>query len=167
MLFVSVEKSRQTSIITFFKDLYDGSPKEYPQGSMRIFLPIADASHITPEYRAKIILNHDKLNGDEAAVCIGGLKPLKSEITLKNGSAVTLQALLKRFPACPGMSTALLFQPVEPNATGVVAMAVYQKVDQLYVEKRKLTLEHEIRQVIADGCEHKAHSALEGTQQET
>jgi hypothetical protein len=49
------------------------------------------------------------------------------------------------------MSRSLLFQHVEPNATGVVAMAVYQKADQFYIDRHKQTLETEIRQVIADG----------------
>jgi hypothetical protein len=49
------------------------------------------------------------------------------------------------------MSRSLLFQHIEPNATRVVAMATYQKCDQFYIDKRKSTLESEIRQVIADG----------------
>jgi len=30
-------------------------------------------------------------------------------------------------------------------------MATYQKIDQFYIDKRKTTLDYEIRQVIADG----------------
>lgn len=151
MLFVSAERSKQEIIIDFFKILYDGEPKQYPQGSMMLFIPLTESSHYSMEYRSKIMFNHDKFNGDEAAVCIGGLKDLKTLIKLKNGSIVSLQTLLKGFPASQGMSRSLLFQHIEPNATRVVAMATYQKTYQFYIDKRKSTLESEIRQVIADG----------------
>jgi len=155
MLFVSSEKSKQDQIINFFKKLYDGDTKEYPQGSMMLFIPLTESTHYSPEYRTKILFNHDKFNGEEAAVCIGGLHNLKTVIKLKNDSTVTLQSLLKGIPATPGMSKSFLFQHIEPNATGVVAMAVYQKADQAYIDKRKLTLKSEIRQVIANGEETK------------
>jgi hypothetical protein len=119
------------------KELYDREPKQYPQGSMMLFIPLTEWTHYSPEYRAKILFNHDKFNGDEAAVCIGGLNDLKTPIKLKNGSTVSLQALLKGFPASPGMSRSLLFQHVEPNATGVVKMAIYQKADQFYIDRWK------------------------------
>jgi hypothetical protein len=120
---------------------------------MMLFIPLKESTHYSPEYRAKILFNHDKFNGDEAAFFIGRLKVLKTPIKLKNGLIVSLQALLKGFPASPGMSKSLLFQHVEPNATGVVAMAVYQKADQFYIDKQKLSLETEIQRIIADGEE--------------
>jgi hypothetical protein len=42
MLFVSAEKSKQEKIITFMKELYDGEPKQYPQGSMMLFIPLTE-----------------------------------------------------------------------------------------------------------------------------
>jgi len=42
MLFVSAEKSKQEKIITFMKELYDGEPKQYPQGSMMLFIPLIE-----------------------------------------------------------------------------------------------------------------------------
>ncbi len=80
MLFVSAEWSMQEQIITFFKKLYDGKMKEYPQGSMMLFIPLTESTHYSPEYHAKILFNHDKFNGEEAAVCIGGLQNLKMVI---------------------------------------------------------------------------------------
>jgi hypothetical protein len=74
MLFVSSEKSKQDQIINFFKKLYDGDTKKYPQGSMMLFIPLTESTHYSPEYRTKILFNHDKFNGEEAAVCIGGLQ---------------------------------------------------------------------------------------------
>jgi len=49
------------------------------------------------------------------------------------------------------MSRSFLFQHIEPNASGAVAMAGDQKIDQAYVDIRKKTLENEIKQVIAEG----------------
>jgi hypothetical protein len=90
MLFVSSEKSKQEKIIRFFEMLYEGEPKQYPQGSMMLFIPLTKNIHYSPEYRAKIMFNHEKFNGDEAAVCIGGLKDLKTPVKLKNGATVSL-----------------------------------------------------------------------------
>jgi hypothetical protein len=149
-LFRPKNQNRTKSSISL-KKLYDGDTKEYPQGSMILFIPLTESTHYSPEYRTKILFNQDKFNGEEAAVCIGALQNLKTVIKLKNDSKVTLQSLLKGFPTTPRMSRSFLFQHIEPNATGVVAMAVYQKADQAYIEKRKLTLETEIRQVIANG----------------
>ena len=118
-----------------------------------LFILLTESTHYSPEYHAKILFNNDEFNGDEATVCIGWLKDLKTPIKLKNGSTVSLQALLKGFPASPGMSKSLLFQHVEPNATGVVAMAVYQKSDQFYIDKQKRSLKTEIWRVKTDGEE--------------
>jgi hypothetical protein len=108
MLFVSAKRSKQGQIIKFFKELYDGSPN--PQGSMMLLIPLMESTHYSPEYCSKIMFNHDKCNGDEAAVCIGGFTDLKTPVKRKNGSTVSLQALLKGFPASLGISHALLFQ---------------------------------------------------------
>jgi hypothetical protein len=64
MLFVSAEKSKQERLIDFFKTLYDDEPKQYPQGSMMLFIPLTESSHYLAEYRSKIMFNHDKFNGD-------------------------------------------------------------------------------------------------------
>jgi hypothetical protein len=50
-------------MITFFKMLYDGSSKQYPQGSMMLFILLTEGAHAAPEYRAKILFNHDKFYG--------------------------------------------------------------------------------------------------------
>lgn len=120
---------------------------------MMLFIPLTEGAHTAPEYREKILFNHDKFNGEKAAVCIGGLQNLNTEVKLKNGTLISLQSLLKGFPASQGMSRPLLFQHVEQNSSGIVAMAVYQKADQLHIDKRKTSLEAEIRQVIVPGEE--------------
>lgn len=71
MLMLSTEKSKQEQVSSFFKNLYDGTPKEYPNGTMMVYIPIADGVHYTPEHRNKIIFNHEKFLGEEAAIAIG------------------------------------------------------------------------------------------------
>jgi hypothetical protein len=92
--YLSQQKNR---IIDFFKTLYDGEPKQYSQGSMMLFIPLMESSHYLAEYRSKIMFNHDKFNGDEAAVCIGGLKDLKTLIIKEWLYSITSD-IAARFP---------------------------------------------------------------------
>jgi hypothetical protein len=80
MLFISTEKSKQDEAEDFFKCLYEGSPKEYPNGSTTIFIPLKNSTDITTSDCTKILFNHDKSNGDEEATCIGGLQDLNQKI---------------------------------------------------------------------------------------
>ncbi len=70
MLFVLGERSHQEVITNIFKTLYNGAPKEYPNGAMMVFLPLTDGSLYSLEYRTKIIFNHEKFIGDEATICV-------------------------------------------------------------------------------------------------
>ncbi len=40
MLFITGEISRQNEIAAYFHNLYDGTPKEYPNGTMMLFIPL-------------------------------------------------------------------------------------------------------------------------------
>jgi len=79
MLFISAEKSKQEETDEFFKKLWDGSPKEYPNGSMMIFIPLNSGANVSTDYRAKILFNHDKFNREEDAACKGGLQDLNQK----------------------------------------------------------------------------------------
>lgn len=151
MLFIIGEKSRQNEIAAYFRNLYDGSPKEYPNGAMMVFIPLNEGTTYTPEERSRYIFNHETFLGDEAALCIGGLQDLNTKIKLKNDMTITIRMLLKSIPATQGMCRSQLFQFIEPNASGMVTLATYQSQDKKYVEERQLTLEQEIRQVLAHG----------------
>jgi hypothetical protein len=85
MLFVTAEKSKQNELTKFFRELYDGSPKEYPNGAMMIFIPLTEGTVYSPEERQKFIYNHECFLGDEAATCIGGLQDLNNTVKLRNG----------------------------------------------------------------------------------
>jgi hypothetical protein len=150
MHFISSEKSKYEEAIQFFKLLYDGSPKAYPNSSMMLFIPLKDGAAASSEYHEKNIFNHDKYNGDEEAVCISGLQEVERKITLSTGKTVTIRDLLKSFPASPGMSQAVLLQ-VENNSSGQVVMVSYQKADHPFVKLRQATIEGEIRQILAEG----------------
>jgi hypothetical protein len=45
MLFVSGEKSKKEELTNFFKTLYDGSSKEYLNGSMMLFIPLTEGTY--------------------------------------------------------------------------------------------------------------------------
>lgn len=155
MLFVSGERSHQETLINIFKTMYDGAPKEYPNGAMMVFLPLTDGSQYSPEYRTKIVFNHEKFIGDEAAICIGGLHDLRNMIKLKSGHEVTIRTLLKSIPASQGMHRPQLFQFVEPNSSGIVTIATYQATDKIFIDKRKESIEAELRHLICPGEEIK------------
>ncbi len=135
MLFVSAEKSKQEQVTSIFKKLYDGSPKEYPNGSMMLFIPLHDNTHTSPEHQEKIIFNHNNYHGDEAFICIGGLNDLDTPISLTTGQNISLRKLLKGFPSSPGMMRPYLFQHIESNSAGMVIMATYQKQDHSLVQQ--------------------------------
>jgi hypothetical protein len=155
MLFISAEKSKQNVVATFFRDLYDGSKRDYPNGAMMLFVPLYDGVNYSPEQRNKIIYNHESFLGAEEAISIGGLADLNTPIKIKGGHEIPLRLLLKSLPATQGMSRSQLFQFVEPNISGVITLATFQSVDKEYIEKRKLTLEAEIRKIIEPGEETK------------
>lgn len=110
MLFVSAEKSQANEVANLFKNIYDGTPKSYPNRSMVLFISLFDIQHSSPEFRDKIVFNHDKYIGDETLFSIGGFQDLKNEFTLSNGKVVTLQHLSKSIPASSGMFRPQLFQ---------------------------------------------------------
>jgi hypothetical protein len=151
MIFVNAEKSKQNAVSTFFRTLYDGSPKEYPNGAMMMYIPLNEGTLYTPEERLRYIFNYESFLGEEAALCIGGLNDLNTPIRLQNDQMTTVRMLLKSIPATQGMSRSQLFQFVEPNASGMVTMATYQHTNKEFIESRKITLEAEIRQVLAPG----------------
>jgi hypothetical protein len=151
MLFVLAEKSQQDKVVEFFKQVYNGSPKAYPNGSMMIFIPLRDGTSMSTEYRSKILFNHDNFNGTQKAMCIGGLQDLNNKITLSTGNTITLRELLKSFPASPGMSRPFLFQQVEHNASSEMLMVAYQKADAAFIKHHQGTLESDIRRIIANG----------------
>jgi hypothetical protein len=148
MIFVSAEKSRTTEVATLFSTIYDGTPKAYPNGAMMIFLPMHEDTPYTPEYRQKLIYNHESFIGKEDAITINRLQNLNNEVRLKNGEKTTIRMLLKSLPASQGMSRPQLFQFVEPNKSGVTTLATFQVQDKAFIEKRKHNLENELRAII-------------------
>jgi hypothetical protein len=102
----------------------------YPNASMMLFIPLNKGTHYSTDYRSKILYNHEKFIGDEAAMCLGGLRNLNTEITMKTGHKLSTRQLLKSIPASTGMSLPQLFQLVEPNSSGDVTVITYRKSDQ-------------------------------------
>jgi hypothetical protein len=151
MLFVSAELSRREEVSDIFKIISDGTQKSDPNGNMSLFIPIGNVTKATPEFRLKIIFNHDKHIGDETLFCIGGFNDLNTHITLKNDKSIPLHILLKSIPASEGMSRPQLFTQVEPNPAAMVTIVTYQARDHNLVSARKATLESEIRNIIKDG----------------
>jgi hypothetical protein len=62
-------------------------------------------------------------------------------VNIRNGVEITLQTLLKGIPAAQVMSHPFLFQHIKPHSSGVVTMAIYQKVDHDQLMLRQTTLE--------------------------
>jgi hypothetical protein len=77
MIFISAEQSRASETSELFKKLYDGSPKAYPNGYMMLFIPLLEGHQPSNEFQAKILFNHDKYIGEEAAFSIGGFPSSK------------------------------------------------------------------------------------------
>jgi hypothetical protein len=53
MIFVSAEKTKMDEVASLFHKIYDGTPKEYPNGAMMVFIPMHEDTHFSPEYRKK------------------------------------------------------------------------------------------------------------------
>ncbi len=64
---------------------------------------------------------------------------------------MTIRTLLKSLPATNGMSRNRLFQIVDPNAGQTCTIVTFQKADRLFIEQCNLTLEKELRNVLAPG----------------
>lgn len=151
MLFVSAEKSKQNDIAKFFSAIYNGTKKEYPNGTMMAFIPLNDGVKYTDEYRRKLIHNHESYIGNEEAISIRGLQELQQSVTITTGDTITIRELLKLLPAAPGMSRPQLFQMIELNNTGTVTMGIYQACDRELVLQRAADIESEIRMLLAEG----------------
>jgi hypothetical protein len=95
MLFVSGEKSKQEEITEFFKALYNGDSKQYPNASLMLFIPFHEGTHMAQQYRDKIIFNRQQYNGQGEVLAVGGLNDLQTEVTLKTGQKITLPSLIK------------------------------------------------------------------------
>jgi hypothetical protein len=155
MLFI-LTKSKVPQHTTFFKTLYDGKPKSYPNGSMMVFIPFSKGTHSSAEYWAKILFNHENFMGDQMAISIGGLNNLNNLIKPKSlNQKITLRAFLKSLPASKGMSSLVLFQHVEPNFTNSIMMVVFQKMDHPFVMAHQGSLEGGNHMLIAEGEEAK------------
>ncbi len=99
MIFISAEKTKTDEVASLFRKIYDGKPKEYPNGAMMLFVPLNEDAQYTVEYRKKLLFNHEAFIGKEDAITINGLQNLNNEITLKNGDRITIRMLLKSLPA--------------------------------------------------------------------
>jgi len=152
---VSSEKSKQEEVSNLLKSIYDGTQKSYPNGSMMVFVPIADLYGSSSDFRTKLQFNHDKYIGDETLFCIGGFQNLNNLVTLKNGKSISIRMLLKSIPASEGMSRPQLFQQAEPNHGATVTIVTFQASDKDLVIACQDTLEEELRNVIAPGQENK------------
>lgn len=116
MIFVSAERSKQEQVRDIFKQIYDGTAKEYPRGDMLFFIPTRNGDQYTTEQRDKFIFNNETYLGNEEITAIHGLQNLNTKVTLTGGKKTTLRTLLKSIPATEGMSRNKLFQVVDPNA---------------------------------------------------
>jgi hypothetical protein len=139
IIFVSTERSHQEDVSNRFKKIYDGTQKSYPNGSMMLFIPLAELQ-TSPSFCAKILFNHMQYLGEETIFSIGGLQDLNNTVLLQNGKATSIHLLLKCLPASAGMSRPLLFQNAEPNSSNVVTMVSYQKQDHPLVITRQAKL---------------------------
>jgi hypothetical protein len=149
MIFVSTEKTKTEEVSNLFRTIYDRKPKAYPNGAMMIFIPMNEDTQYSPDYRKKLIFNHESFIGKEDAITINGLQNLNNELSLKNGDKISINMLLKSLPASQGMSRPKLFQFVEPNSSGITTLATFQTQDKPFIEKRKENLEKELRAIIA------------------
>jgi hypothetical protein len=67
----------------YFKSLYDGSNKNYPNGSKMLFVSLIDGTLTSTPSREKILYNHDNLVDSETVHKIGGLQDLKTLVHIK------------------------------------------------------------------------------------
>jgi len=156
MIFVCSGRSKQVEVGDFFSRLYNGTSKDYPNGIMMLYIPLNDNIIYEPEYRQKVIFNHEHYLGGEAALCIQGLADLNTKVILKNNTYVSLCLLLRSLPASKGMQTSQLFRLVEQSNSGNVILTMFYAKDQEYLSNRKLTLKSEIRQLLPKGEAGKA-----------
>jgi hypothetical protein len=89
--------------------------------------------------------------GDEDCMAIYGLAKLTNEVTLKDGSIITVCTLFKSLPASPGMSRNRLFQVVDPKSSQDCVIVTYQRMDKSFIEERKFELEKELLSHLAPG----------------
>jgi cell wall assembly regulator SMI1 len=153
MIFVRAERSKKEIVQAFFLELYDGTPKKYPRGDMLFFIPITSKleNDYTDEQRLKYLFNHSTFIGDEDCIAIHGLADLDNDVTLKDGSTITVRTLLKSLPASPGMSRSRLFQVVDPNGPKDCVLVTFQRTDKSFIEDRIFTLEKELLSHLAPG----------------
>jgi hypothetical protein len=153
MIFVRAEHSKKELVQDFFLTLYNGIPKKYPRGDMLFFIPVASKleNDYTDEQRTKYLFNHLTFIGDEDCMAVYDLASLTNEVTLKDGSIITVQTLLKSLPASPGMSKNRLFQVVDLNTSHDCVIVTYQRVDKSFIEDRKFTLEQELLSHLTPG----------------
>jgi len=136
VIFVHSERSKKELARDFFLSLYDGTPKEYPRGDMLLFIPVASKleDEYTDEQQTKFLFNHNSYLGEEDCTAIFGLADLNGEVTLTDGTIITLCTLLKSPPASQGMSRPRLFQVVDPNAAQNCILVTFQCCDHPFVE---------------------------------
>jgi hypothetical protein len=84
MLFITGEKKKQNEIAAHFHALYDGTPKEYPNGTMMIFISLNEGTNYSPEEHTHYIFKHESFLGDEATLCIGGLQDIGINILFQS-----------------------------------------------------------------------------------
>jgi hypothetical protein len=58
MIFVSAEQSRFQEVSDIFKNIYDGTPKAYPNGCMMVFVPFANGNQESIALCQKILFSH-------------------------------------------------------------------------------------------------------------
>ncbi len=98
-------------------------------------------------------------------MAVYGLACLSNEVTLIDGSTITVRTLLKSLPASPGMSRNRLFQVVDINPSHDCVIVTYQRSDRSFVEDRKFTLEQEILSHLAPGqADQVFQNEIEGIQ---
>ena len=150
MIFVRPERSKKEEVQKFFLELYDGTPKKYPRGDMLLFIPVT--SKLEADYsdaqRANFYSTILPILGTKTAFFFG-LNKLTNELTLKDGSIITIRTLLKSLPSSPGMSRNPLFQVIDPAANQDCVIATFQRCDKSFIEDHKFTLETEILSYLA------------------
>ena len=123
---------------------------------MFLFVPIVSKleEEYTPTQRDKFIFNHERYLGNEDCTAIHGLEDLNTILLLSNNVKVSLRTLLKGIPAPTGMSTARLFQVVDPNATQICTLVTFPKRDRPLVAQSLDTLKDTILSHLAPHQQH-------------
>jgi hypothetical protein len=123
---------------------------------MFLFVPIVSKleEEYIPTQRDKFIFNHERYLGNEDCTAIHGLEDLNTILLLSNNAKVSLRTLLKGIPALTGMSTARLFQVVDPNATQICTLVTFPKRDRPLVAQSLDTLKDTILSHLAPHQQH-------------